>query len=181
MAVIADALKINTPAVLTATAAQSVVQITAGGNLILKAPGSNKVNGKRFSLFASGYAQAGPGTFTATIQPILYGDASLATVTTKPLFSTTAGTLAYTGTTSAAIPWTLSGTLEGDSLSGTAYGVFSAVVGGTLSSPGASVKPVSTINFASEPPIQFAIGCTTAGTVGTGLKFVISEFALSQE
>jgi hypothetical protein len=123
MPVIADALKIVPPAVLTSTAASQIVQNTAGGNLILSAPGSNRLLGKSFYVFASGYAQAGPGTFTATIQPILYGDASLATVTTKPLFSATAGTLAYTGTTSAAIPWSLWAEFEGDTLSGTFYGV----------------------------------------------------------
>lgn len=181
MAVIADALKITPAAALTATAAQSVVQTTAGGNLILNAPGSNRLNGTRFSVIASGLASCTAGTFTATIQPILYGDASLATVTTKPLFTTTAGTLAYTGTTGAAIPWTLSATFEGDSTSGTLYGTASAVVGGTLSSLTASVKPVSTINFATEPPMKFAIGNTNSTTVAPGLKFIVSQFQLTEE
>lgn len=181
MSVIADALKITPAAALTATAAQSVVQITAGGNLILKAPGSNRLNGTRFSLAASGYAQSTAGTFTATIQPILYGDASLATVTTKPLFTTTAGTLAYTGTTGGAIPWTLSGTFEGDSISGLCYGTCSANVGGILSSTATSVKMVSAINFQSEPPLQFAIGNTNGASVTPGLKFVVSQFQLTLE
>src|SRR5271166_3853042 len=107
MPVIADALKVSPAAVLTSTAASQVVQTTAGGNLILLMPGSNRLSGKDFNIRASGWAIGGAGTYTATIQPILYGDASLATVTTKPLFSATAGTLAYTGTTSAAIAWTL--------------------------------------------------------------------------
>src|SRR5712671_1600923 len=103
--IIADALKIIPPAV--ATAAPATIQTTAGGNLILSAPGSNRLLGKQFYLQASGYISTGAGTYTATIQPILYGDASLATVTTKPLFSATAGTLAYTGTTGGAITWSV--------------------------------------------------------------------------
>lgn len=182
MAVIADALKITPAAALTATAAQSVVQTTAGGNLILNAPGSNKLNGTRFSLLASGYASCTAGTFTSTIQPILYGDSSLATVTTKPLFTSSAGTLAYTGTTGAAIQWTMAGTFEGDSTSGQCFGTVSSLVGGTLGAAAASVKMVSTpINFASEPPLKFAIGNTNSTTVAPGLKFVVTQFQLTQE
>lgn len=181
MPVIADALKIVPAAVLTSTAAQAVVQNTAGGNLILQIPGSNKLLGKSFWVGASGFATSGPGTFTATIQPILYGDASLATVTTKPLFSSTAGTLAYTGTTSASIPWTMWAEFEGDTLSGTFVGVAQSTVGTTLKTQTITVAPVSTINFATEPPIKFAIGNTTAGTVGTSLKFTVTEFAAFQE
>ena len=121
--VIADALKITPAAVMTATAAQSVFQTTAGGNLILNAPGSLRLSGKRFNVVASGFASTASGTYTATIQPILYGDASLATVTTKPLFSATAGTMAFTGTVAGAIPWTMNVALEGDALSATVIGI----------------------------------------------------------
>jgi hypothetical protein len=179
--VIADALKVTPAAALTATAAQSVVQTTAGGNLILNAPGSNRLSGKRFSLLASGFASCTAGTFTATIQPILYGDASLATVTTKPLFTAGAGTLAYTGTTGAAIQWTLSCALEGDSTSGQLFGTASSIVGGTLTGSTVTVKPVSTINFQSEPPVKFAIGNTNSATVAPGLKFVVTEFYLDEQ
>jgi|SRR6185437_3836091 len=183
MAVIADALKITPAAALTATAAQSVVQTTAGGNLILNAPGSNKLNGKRFSLVASGWASCTAGTFTSTIQPILYGDTSLATVTTKPLFTSSAGTLAYTGTTGAAIQWTMAGVFEGDSTSGQLFGSVQSIVGGTLKGATVSVAPVSVpINFASESSMmKFAIGNTNATTVAPGLKFVVNEFYLAQE
>ncbi len=179
--IIADALVITPPAVLTSTAASQVVQNTAGGNLILAAPGSNRLKGQKFYVVASGYAQAGPGTFTATVQPILYGDASLATVTTKPLFSATAGTLAYTGTTSGAIPWNLFAEFEGDTLSGTFWGIAQSVVGGTLKTQTVTVLPVSTINFATEPPIKFAIGNTAAGTVAANFKFVTTEFRIIQD
>jgi hypothetical protein len=181
MPVIADALKIIPAAALTATAAQSVVQNTAGGNLILSVPGSNRLLGKSFYVVASGFAQCTAGTFTATIQPILYGDASLATVTTKPLFSSTAGTLAYTGTTSAAIPWSMWAEFEGDTLSGTFYGVAQSVVGATLKTQTITVAPVSTINFASEPPIKFAIGNSNSTTVTPGLKLTVTEFYAFQE
>ena len=181
MPVIADALKVVPAAVLTSTAASAVVQTTAGANLILKAPGSNRLLGKSFYVVASGYAQAGPGTFTATIQPILYGDASLATVTTKPLFSATAGTLAYTGTTSAAIPWSLWAEFEGDTLSGTFYGVGQSTVGSTLKTQTITVAPVSTINFATEPPISFALGNTATATIGGNFKFNVTEFYIYQE
>lgn len=181
MAVIVDALKITPPAALTATAAQSVVQTTAGSNLILNLPGSNKLNGKRFTLFASGFASCTAGTFTSTIQPILYGDVSLATVTTKPLFTSSAGTLAYTGTTGAAIQWTMQATMEGDSTSGQLFGTAQSVVGGTLKGGTVTVAPVTTVNFAAEPPFKFAIGNTNATTVAPGLKFVVTEFGINQD
>jgi hypothetical protein len=85
MPIIADAL-------VLAGGTQSVFQTTAGSNLLLNAPGSNRLAGSQFYVSASGYVSGGAGTYTAAIQPILYGDVSPATVTTKPLFSGTAGT-----------------------------------------------------------------------------------------
>jgi len=183
MAVISDALKLTPPATGTAGGTQVVFQTTAGGNLILSAPGSNRLSGKQFYLQASGYVSGGAGTYTATIQPILYGDASLATVTTKPLFSATAGTLAYTGTAAAGltIPWSMLAQLEGDNVSQTFYGNVEGQAGATYKSPTVSVAPVSTINFATEPPIKFAVGMTTGGTLGAAPKLVITEFGLYQE
>lgn len=181
MAIIADALKINPAAVLTSTAASQVFQTTAGGNLILNAPGSNRLSGKLFYVQANGYAKCGPGTFTATVQPILYGDASLATVTTKPLFSATAGTLAYTGTTSGAIPWSIFAALEGDSVSGLMYGNAQSQVGATFKVPTVTVVPVSTINFVTEPPVKFAVGMSGGGTFGSNPQFVITDFTMWEE
>lgn len=181
MAIINDQLRLTPAAVLTSTAASQVVQITAGGNLVMVAPGSNRLNGQQFTVLASGFAGCTSGTYTATIQPILYGDASLATVTTKPLFSCTAGTLAFTGTVAGAIPWNLSATFSGDNASGSLAGVGDGVVATTITSPVATTKPVSTINFATEPPVKFAIGNTTAGTVGANFKFVVEQFQIIEE
>jgi hypothetical protein len=179
--IIADALRLTPAAVLTAGGTQVVFQNTAGGNLVLSAPGSNRLQGQQFNIFASGYAQCASGTYTATIQPILYGDSSLATVTTKPLFSCSAGTLAFTGTVAGAIPWNLSATFSGETLSGTVAGSGSGVVAVTVTSPVATTKTVSTINFATEPPIKFALGLTTGGTLGASPKFVVEQFQISEE
>lgn len=181
MAVIADALKLTPAATMTA-AAGGIFQTTAGANLILQAPGSNRLLGKQFYVTASGYVSCASGTYTQTIQPILYGDASLATVTTKPLFSCTAGTIAFTGTVAAAIPWAMAAELEGDTISGTFFGNAWGQAGATFKVPTVIVAPVSTINFATEPPIKFAVGITAgAGTLGASPKFVITEFTITQE
>lgn len=181
MPVISDTLKIIPAAVLTGTGTALVVQNTAGGNLILQVPGSNKLLGKSFYVQASGFASSGAGTFTATVQPIIYGDASLATVTTKPLFSATAGTLAFTGTTSGAIPWNIALEVIGDSLSGTFGGNGQSQVGVTYKAPVTLVAPVSTINFATEPPIKFALGVTTSASMPATFKFTVTEFLAWQE
>lgn len=179
MSVIADALKLTPAATMTAG---GVFQTTAGANLILSVPGSNKLLGKQWYVQASGFVSTASGTYTQTIQPILYGDASLATVTTKPLFSATAGTIAFTGTVAGAVPWALWAEFEGDTISGTFVGVAQSTVGVTLKGQTITVAPVSTINFASEPPIKFAVGITTgAGTLGASPKFVITEFNVIQE
>lgn len=172
-----DQLKITPAAALTAA---GVFQATAGGNLVMGAPGTNRLLGKGFTVQASGYASTKAGTYTATIQPVLYGDASLATVTTKPLFSATAGTLAYTGTVGAAIPFTLWAELEGDSLSGTFGGFGQSSVGTTVKAQAATVAPVSAINFATEPPISFAVGVNVAGTLGATPQIVLTEFFIWQ-
>lgn len=183
MPIINDQLKMTPAAVLTSTAASQVVQTTAGSNLIMGVPGSARLSANKFWVYASGYAQSGPGTFTATVQPILYGDASLATVTTKPLFSSTAGTLAYTGTaaTGAAIPWYIQAEVLGDVVSSTFTGEGESAVGATYKIRTALVAPVSTITWNSEPPVKFAIGNTTAGTVGTNFKFVVESFQVLDE
>jgi hypothetical protein len=180
MAVIADAIKVAGVATMTA-AAGGVFQSANGGNLLLKAPGSNRLAGKSFTVVANGYAFTGTGTYTATVQPIIYGDSSLATVTTKPLFSATAGTVTYTGTAGTAIPFSLFLELEGDSTSATAVGIGQSNVGGTLKAQAATVSPVSAINFASEPPIQFALGITVGGTLGAAPKFVLTDLHLEIE
>jgi len=181
MPIINDQLKITPAAVLTSTAASQVVQTTAGGNLVMGVPGSARLSGNAFQVYAQGYAYSGAGTFTATVQPILYGDASLATVTTKALFSATAGTLAYTGTTSAAIPWELTANITGDVASGTFSGWAESVVGATYKIRTVLVAPASTINWNTEPPIKFAIGNTCAGTVGASFKFVVENFQIIDE
>lgn len=184
MPIIVDQLKMTPAASLTATAASSVVQTTAGANLIMALPGSARFSANKIWIFASGYAQSGPGTFTATVQPILYGDASLATVTTKPLFSATAGTLAYTGTAAAgaAIPWYLQAEILGDNASGTFNGEGESAVGAAAYKIRTQLTaPVSTINFNTEPCVKFAIGNTTAGTVGTSFKFVVESFQVLDE
>lgn len=181
MAVIVDAVAMTPPA--TATAAPAVFQTTAGANLILAAPGSNKLTGRTFLLQASGVVTTGAGTYTATIQPILYGDASLATVSTKPLFSATAGTLAYTGTVGAVMPWTMFGKFSGSGgTTGTFSGAVESWVGGTYKIATQITAPVSAINFAAEPPFKFALGAVLAtGTLGATPKFIINEFNLAQE
>lgn len=183
MPIINDQLKMTPAAVLTSTAASQVVQTTAGSNLIMGLPGSNRMSANKFWVFASGYATSGPGTFTATVQPILYGDASLATVTTKPLFSATAGTLAYTGTaaTGATIPWYISAEILGDAASSTFTGEAESAVGLTYKIRTALTAPVSSIAWTSEPPIKFAIGNTCGGTVGTNFKFVVESLQILDE
>src|SRR5579884_728497 len=181
MSIVVDQLKMTPPAALTSTAASQVVQLTAGGNLILALPGSGRFSANSFTVYAAGYAQSGPGTFTATVQPILYGDASLATVTTKPLFSCTAGTLAYTGTATGAIPWNITAEFEGDNTSQALWGNVTGQVGSTFKSPTVSVATASAINFQTEPPVKFAIGNTCGGTVGGNFKFVVTQFQIIEE
>lgn len=182
MGIVVDALKVTPAATLTAAASgaltQSVFQTTAGSNLVMSAPGSNRLAGKNFTVVATGYASGGAGTYTATVAPILYGDASLATVTTKPLFTASAGTLAYTGTAAAGltIPFSLWADFEGDSLSGAFSGIAQSIVSTTIKTQTVTVAPVSTINFASEPPIKFAVGVTTAGSLGAAPKVVLTDF-----
>ena len=184
MPVIVDQLKLTPAAVLTSTAATQVVQTTAGANLIMGFPGSGRMSSNKFWVIAQGYAQAlGPGTFTATVQPILYGDASLATVTTKPLYTSTAGTLAYTGTAASGVtlPWYICAEIGGDVASSTFNGEAESNVCGTYKIRTQLVPPVSSINFNSEPPAKFAIGNTGGGTFAAGLKFVVEAFQVLDE
>lgn len=183
MSIIVDALKITPAAVLTSTAASQVVQTTAGSNLLLNAPGSNRLANEVFYVEAVGYAFSGAGTYTATVQPILYGDVSLATVTTKPLFTSTAGTLAYTGTVGASIPWYMFAEISGNGSTTTApaEGQAWSTVNATLKAQTALTPSVTAVNWQTEPPFKFAIGNTCGGTVGASFKFVVTNFRIIQE
>lgn len=181
MAIIADALKITPAATLTGTSfTSSVVQSTAGSALILNAPGSGRLSGRTFTVVVNGYASVASGTGTATIQPILYGDASLATVTTKPLFSASAGTLAYTSTAAVAVPFQLYVEFDGDTVSQKLQGIAQAVVNTTVTQQVTTVAAVSAINFTSEPPVKFALGFTSGGTLGATPKIVVTDFHIEQ-
>ena len=184
MPIIVDQLKMTPAAALTSTAATQVVQTTAGANLVMGMPGSARLSANKFWVYAAGYAQAlGPGTFTATVNPILYGDASLATVTTKPLFTSTAGTLAYTGTaaTGVTLPWYIQAEINGDVAASSFNGEAESNICGTYKIRTQLVAPVSSINFNTEPPAKFAIGNTGGGTFASGMKFVVETFQIIDE
>ena len=162
----------------------------AGSQVSLSAPGSNVLNGQPFVVRAGGILNMAAGTYTATVQPVLYASttAGFTAATGSMLFTITAVALTFTTTAAVAAPIEIEAHLIGDSTSGALNGWYQAQIPNT--SVGAAFTPqtiapttlgrnLSSVNFATEPPVQFAVGVgCTAGSAAAGSVFTLTNFQL---
>lgn len=143
----------------------------AGSQLLLSIPGTNRLNGQPFRVRAAGYIAMNAGTYTATVQPLLYASiaAGFTASAAAAIVSVAAAVVTMASAVTVGIPWTIEVLLVGDSTSGTLAGTATqivnnqtTIVGGTA--PVAIVNIPTSINFSTEPPLQFAVACTIGGT-----------------
>lgn len=150
----------------------------AGSQLNLNAPGTARLNGQPFTVRAAGYITCPAGTYTSAATPIQYAlwganTASFAAASGNLLWSAASYAIfTISSSTAKTVPWTYEVQMEGDTVSGLIVGRGSASV---TTSPAvttrlAYVTPTNveqtptTMNFSTEPPIQFAAGVITAAS-----------------
>lgn len=147
----------------------------AGTQANLNAPGSNKLNGQPFRVRAAGTIAVAAGTYTTAATPVKVilsasNTASFAAVAANALFSATA-VAAYTWTSAVAggLDWSVEGYFVGSNTSGKLAGLGISTftdpngVSTVTTSNVASFTSPSAVNFAVEPPVQFALAVITAG------------------
>jgi hypothetical protein len=175
-----------------ATAAFNVVagEPGAGTQLNLNVPGSNRLNGQGFRVRASGLLNLPAGTVTTAATPIQYqifgsNTVSFAAASGNALFSGTAVAIfTYASTVATSCPFQIE--LEcigggnklvgrGNFLEGDANNV---ILGGAA--PVAIAQSPSSINWQTEPPMQFAVGVLTAAANNfpTGTTLTLNELVL---
>jgi hypothetical protein len=155
----------------------------AGSQLSLNAPGSNRLNGQPFRVRAAGLIKFSAGTYTATVQPLIYASttAGFTAAASNAILSAAAVNVVVSAAVAKYAPWYGVVDLSGDSSSGTVAGQMQGAVNAngtnTAISLAASTNPPTSVNFASEPPLQFAAGVTIVG--GTqGSVVSLSQFQL---
>lgn len=166
------------PAAASVTAATGgVFQSTVGGNLLLTAPGSARLEGRSFTIRASGYVTAAAGTYTSVVSAIVYGGTTLAAPGSgNAIFTATSATaIVQSGTVAASIPWQVEVVLEGDSVSGKLQGRGVGSVNNALQALAAIAQAPTSVNFATEPPLSFAAGVTVASNATAA---VLDSFVL---
>jgi hypothetical protein len=166
----------------------------AGTQVNLNAPGSNKLNGQSFTVRAAGFITVAAGTSTTAATPIqvaLWGSntASFAAASGNALFTLTSlAFFTYAAATATSVPWEIEVQVSGDNSSKVLVGAGQGYTGTGPNSAGTSLAQAraaianapSTMNFATEPPMQFAVGVITAAAnlIPVGSTVTLTEFNL---
>lgn len=157
-----------------ATAAFNVIagEPGAGTQVNLNAPGTNRLNGQPFVVRAAGSIAVAAGTYTTAATPIQIvlnaaSTASFAAASGNAIFSSTA-LVAYTWTSAVAggLDWQVEAHLEGSNTSGKMTGYAFATVtdanGKATNTTSVITAQSPTVNYATEPPVQFTVGIISA-------------------
>lgn len=173
--------------VATATAAAAVTAALGGAfATTLNLPGSSRYEGKPFRVRASGWTSLSGGTYTATVQPLVYASAiaGYTASVAAAIFSYAAASLTIAVAAAATLtyyPWEIEVLIQGDSTSGKITGR----VNGSYNDKGTAktypttaatatwnaivnTATVGTLDLSKAVPIQFLAGLTIAGGTDTG-------------
>lgn len=161
----------------------------AGTQCNLNAPGSNKLNGQPFRVRAAGNIVLAAGTYTSSATPIsfiLYASntASFTAALANNVFSSTAVAIfTQSSAVATSLEWNIEGIFQGDN---TGAKLMGSTQGETMTPSGVQalsanqVAPnvVTSVNFAAEPPLQFAVGYLSAASnllnIGTAVANLTS-------
>lgn len=144
----------------------------AGAQLNFSAPGSNRLNGQPFRVRAAGYVTFAAGTYTSSVQTLLYASttAGFTAAAASAIYSQAAVAVTVSSATAKVFPWVIESLIEGDSVSGLlniqSLGSFNNGAQQTVV-PAAGVNVPTAVNFATEPPLQFAASVVVGTTSNT--------------
>lgn len=172
---VVNALQSGAAAQLTG-ATGGVFSYTANGlQVVANLPGGSAAEQVPFVVKASGFIQFGAGTYTATVQPLLYASITpgFTAAAANAIFSAAAVGCTITAVAALVTPWEVEAHLIGDTTSGKVIGwtqaQIPAVSTGTAfsvatSSPTTITNGPTSVTFTASVPLQFAAGVTLAGT-----------------
>lgn len=165
---------------------------TAGTQISPLLPGSSQFEQIPFVVKASGYITAPIGTYTVTIQPLLYASTTVSPVFTaaaaNAIFSAAAVSCTITSAVTITVPYELESHLVGDTVSGKVLGWNQGVLptgGNTLATaittPAAISNGPTSVSFtATAAPLAFAFGVTIGGGAPSGPTINLGSFYVSQ-
>lgn len=140
----------------------------AGTQDNLNIPGSNRLNGQPFTVRAAGYLTLAAGTYTSGATPIQFAlhaanSASFAAASGNQLFSAALAAFTWSSATAKTVPWELEAEISGDNVSAILVGASQALTSdpnglrAAVARTTLSANLPTSINFAAEPPVQFAV------------------------
>lgn len=163
--------------VSTASAALSVFNVIAGEpgagtQCNLNVPGSNRLNGQPFRVRAAGYVSFAAGTYTSSVQTLLHASttAGFTAAASSAIYSAAAVAVTISAATAKVIPWFVETIVSGDSTSGLLNIVNEANMNNgaqQITAPAVGVNLPTAVNFATEPPLQFAASIQIGATSNT--------------
>jgi hypothetical protein len=155
-------------------AAGGVFSYTSNGiQATVSLPGASAMEQVPFIVRAGGYVSLGAGTYTASVQPLLYASttAGFTAAAANAIFSAAAVGWTVTSATPIAAPYFLEAHLFGDSTSGKVSGwtqgaAPTAGTGGTVAFVDitALTNAPTSVSFTAAIPLQFAVGVTLSTT-----------------
>lgn len=163
--------------VSTAAAALGIYNVIAGEpgagtQLNLSIPGSNRLNGQPFRVRTAGFVSLAAGTYTTSVQTLLHASttAGFTATAANAVFSAAAVAVTISAATAKVIPWFVEAIVSGDSTSGLLNIVNEANMNNgaqQIIAPAVGVNLPTAVNFATEPPLQFAASVQIGATANT--------------
>lgn len=166
-----------------------VFATTAGTQVDVVIPGNSAFEQTPFVVKASGYLTVPIGTYTVTVQPLLYASTTLnfTAATANAIYSAAAVSCTITSATSISIPYELESHLIGDTVSGkvTGWNQGALPTGGTtlanavISPTIIANAPTSVVFTATTGALSFAFGVTIGGGAPSGPTINLGAFYAS--
>lgn len=170
------ASKINSVIQAVAASAAAPITAAAGGTFVttLNLPGVSAVEQVPFTVKATGYVSCGAGTYTATIQPLLYASttAGFTAAAANAVYSVAAVNVTNSAAAAKVVPWEAQATIWGDTTSGLTLGtIYGGMNNGAqqITAVAAITNPPTAVNFAAAIPLQFAAGVTLTNAPATSI------------
>lgn len=163
----------SAPAAAITGATGGTFSVSAGPQVVVSLPGASAMEQVPFTVKASGYISLGAGTYTATVQPLLYASttAGFTAAAANAIYSAAAVGWTITSATPITAPFSLEAHLVGDSTSGKVNGwtqglAPTAGTGGTTAFAAltAITNAPTSVSFSAVVPLQFAAGVVLAAT-----------------
>lgn len=181
-----NALQVLGAAAKVTAATGGVFANAAGTQITIGLPGSSSYEQIPFVVKASGYITVPIGTYTVTVQPLMYASttSNFTAAAANAIFSAAAVSLTITSAVSITTPFELESHLVGDTVSGLVNGWNQGIIpagGNTLAnavtSPTIIANAPSSVSFsAATPPVSFAFGVTIGGGAPSGPTINLGSF-----